>query len=155
MLDDRDLSECGDCLCLASRRAARSITRAFDRKLRASGLRATQFTILVMLARAGPLSIGHLADALGAERTTLTRNLALIEAKRWVQISAGRRRALAGCQHHAERARRGRGGAAGVARGAGCRRSRDRPDRRERAARDVAAIYELANSGAGGKTARR
>jgi DNA-binding MarR family transcriptional regulator len=89
MLDDRDLSECGDCLCLASRRAARSITRAFDRKLRASGLRATQFTILVMLAQAGPLSIGHLADALGAERTTLTRNLALIEAKRWVQIRPG------------------------------------------------------------------
>jgi DNA-binding MarR family transcriptional regulator len=89
MLDDRDLSECGDCLCLASRRAARSITRAFDRKLRASGLRATQFTILVMVARAGPLSIGHLADALGAERTTLTRNLALIEAKRWVQIRPG------------------------------------------------------------------
>ena len=89
MLDDRELSECSDCLCLASRRAARSITRAFDRKLRANGLRATQFTILVMLTRAGPLSIGHLADALGAERTTLTRNLALIEANGWVRIRVG------------------------------------------------------------------
>jgi DNA-binding MarR family transcriptional regulator len=86
---DIDLSDCNNCLCLASRRAARGITRAFDRKLRASGIRATQFTILVMLARAGPLSIGQLAKALGVERTTLTRNLAPIEAKHWAKSGGG------------------------------------------------------------------
>ena len=32
------------------------------------------------------MTIGELAEALGAERTTLTRNLALIEADAWVQI---------------------------------------------------------------------
>jgi DNA-binding MarR family transcriptional regulator len=89
MIEDRKPTECGDCLCLASRRAARSITRLFDRKMRASGLRATQFSILAMLTLTGPTSIGHLAEGLGMERTTLTRNLALIEAQRWVTIQPG------------------------------------------------------------------
>ena len=40
----------------------------------------TQFTVLVMLSLRGALTISELAKALGAERTTLTRNLALIEA---------------------------------------------------------------------------
>src|SRR5215469_10102342 len=81
-----DLDECVECLCLASRRAARRITRVYDRELRPHGLRATQFTILVMLSLRGATPIGELAEALGAERTTLTRNLALIEAEAWVKI---------------------------------------------------------------------
>jgi len=80
------LAECADCLCLASRRAARRITRTFDRELRPYGLRATQFTVLVMLSLRGDMTIGQLAEALGAERTTLTRNLALIEDAAWVKI---------------------------------------------------------------------
>ena len=75
-----NLIECADCLCLASRRAARRITRVYDRELRPYGLRVTQFTVLVMLSLRGALTISELAKALGAERTTLTRNLALIEA---------------------------------------------------------------------------
>jgi len=79
-------AECAECLCLASRRAARRITRTFDRELRPYGLRATQFTILAMLTLRGATSIGELAESLGAERTTLTRNLALIEEAGWVEI---------------------------------------------------------------------
>jgi DNA-binding MarR family transcriptional regulator len=46
----------------------------------------TQFTILVMLSLRGAVTIGELANALGVERTTLTRNLVLIEAEAWVEI---------------------------------------------------------------------
>jgi DNA-binding MarR family transcriptional regulator len=81
-----NLAECADCLYLASRRAARRITRTFDRELRPYGLRATQFTILVMLSLRGAVTIGEVAEALGAERTTVTRNLALIEDVSWVEI---------------------------------------------------------------------
>ncbi len=84
-----DLSECRDCLCLASRRAARSITRSFDHLLRPHGLRVTQFTMLVMLVLRGPLRIGDLAESLGIERTTLSRNLARIETLGWVRIRPG------------------------------------------------------------------
>jgi DNA-binding MarR family transcriptional regulator len=90
MSNDRDLIECGRCLCLASRRAARALTRAFDRQLRPHGIRATQFSILTMLLLRGPLTIGELAESLGVERTTLTRNLALIEDAGWVDIRPGK-----------------------------------------------------------------
>ena len=86
MTENPDLRASADCLCLASRRAARTITRAFDRHLRPHKIRATQFTLLAMLELRGPTPIGELAEALGMERTTLTRNLALLEAERWVDI---------------------------------------------------------------------
>jgi len=44
-----ELYETTQCLCLASRRAARAITRAFDKELRPHGLRATQFSLLAVL----------------------------------------------------------------------------------------------------------
>jgi DNA-binding MarR family transcriptional regulator len=81
-----DLRPCLDCLCLASRRASRTITRAFDRELRPHGIRATQFSILTMLMGYGPTTIGDLADVLGIERTTLTRNLSVVEERGWVKI---------------------------------------------------------------------
>jgi len=87
--DDRSLMECSACLCLASRRAARALTRAFDRELRPYGIRATQFTILTTLMLRGPTAISELAEFLGIERTTLTRNLALIEGEGWVDIQPG------------------------------------------------------------------
>jgi DNA-binding MarR family transcriptional regulator len=84
--NDRGLMECSTCLCLASRKAARALTRAFDRELRPHGIRSTQFTILTTLMLRGPTAISELADFLGIERTTLTRNLALLEGEGWVDI---------------------------------------------------------------------
>jgi DNA-binding MarR family transcriptional regulator len=89
MSTQTNLAECADCLCLASRRAARKITRTFDRELRPYRLRVTQFSVLVMLSLRGAMTIGELAEALGAERTTLTRNLALIQGASWVKIQPG------------------------------------------------------------------
>jgi DNA-binding MarR family transcriptional regulator len=84
-----DISECANCLCLASRQAARAITRTYDRRLRPHGIRVTQFTILAMLMLRGPTALGELAKGLGLERTTLTRNLALLDAKGWVVVRPG------------------------------------------------------------------
>ncbi len=89
MSSDRDLSQCSECLCLASRRAARAITRAFDRQLRPHGIRVTQFSALAMLELKGPQSMSGLAEALGTDRTTLTRNLALLEQQSLVRIRQG------------------------------------------------------------------
>ncbi|HWU76299.1 MAG TPA: MarR family winged helix-turn-helix transcriptional regulator [Rhodanobacter sp.] len=74
------------CLCLAARRAARTITREFDQALRPHGLRATQFTLLSALHLAGSKAIGELAEMLSADRTTLTRNLAVAEQHGWVTL---------------------------------------------------------------------
>jgi DNA-binding MarR family transcriptional regulator len=88
MADDAEIfRECRDCLCFAVRRAARAVTQHYERHLRPSGLRATQFTVLVWLAQTGPMPINRLASEMGLERTTLSRNLRPLLAKRWIAVS--------------------------------------------------------------------
>jgi len=73
MTTERDVVE--SCVCHKVRMAARAVTRAYDAALRPVGLRATQFAVLVAVATEGALSITALAQALGMDRSTLTRNL--------------------------------------------------------------------------------
>jgi len=79
-----------DCLCFNLRRAARRITQAYDHALAPAGLKATQFSLLVVLAKLGEgVGITDLAEHLGMDRTTLTRNLAVVERKGLVQVLPG------------------------------------------------------------------
>ncbi|HEX5353900.1 MAG TPA: MarR family winged helix-turn-helix transcriptional regulator [Rhodanobacteraceae bacterium] len=95
MIDDAAVSETTRCLCLAARRASRTITREFDRALRPHGMRATQFTLLAALYLGDPGTIGALAEMLSADRTTLTRNLAVAEQQGWVTTRADHKDARA------------------------------------------------------------
>lgn len=62
------------CTCFHLRRATRRVTQIYDRELAAVDLSLNQYSIL---RRAGesPRTLGSLADELGMDRTTLTRNL--------------------------------------------------------------------------------
>lgn len=80
-----DISPCMSCLCLATRKASRAVTSVYDRALAPHGVRITQFTILATLKLRGATPLGELAKFLGLDRTTLTRNLDLLEAKDWVR----------------------------------------------------------------------
>src|SRR5712671_2004599 len=84
-----DYMACADCFCLASRQAARKITRLYDGYMQKAGIRATQFTILSQLMLRGEMPISKLAGFLGMERTTLTRNLTIPEQRKWISIKAG------------------------------------------------------------------
>jgi len=86
----KDHEEPGYCTCLNLRKAARAVTQYFDDVLRPSGLRATQFSLLVMAKRLGPISIKELAEKLIVDRTTLTRNLRILEEKRLVTVNPGK-----------------------------------------------------------------
>jgi hypothetical protein len=70
-----EFDECRACVCFAVRKAARAVTQHYDRALRPYGLRAPQFNLLAMLAQTGPLPMVKLAEWLGLDRTSLTRNL--------------------------------------------------------------------------------
>jgi DNA-binding MarR family transcriptional regulator len=87
--DATDYMAAAGCFCLASRQAARKITRLYDGVMQKSGMRSTQFTILSQLMLRGELSIGKLAGLLGMERTTLTRNLTPLEQRKWISIKTG------------------------------------------------------------------
>ncbi len=51
----------------------------YDQQLQPSGLRTTQFSLLVTLKRLSPVPISRLADHMGMDRTTLTRNIRRLE----------------------------------------------------------------------------
>ncbi|MGA2493506.1 MAG: MarR family winged helix-turn-helix transcriptional regulator [Roseiarcus sp.] len=85
MTDVAAFADCRNCLCQASRSAARGVTSVFDRHLRPHGLRITQFTILANLILRGATPVTALAEALGADRTTLTRNLTLLMHNGWIE----------------------------------------------------------------------
>lgn len=77
------------CACTSMRRATRAVTRLYDRELRESGLRVTQFTLLQALDIAGEITQGELGSLLSLDSTTLTRSLQpLIEAG-WVKDERG------------------------------------------------------------------
>ena len=83
-----------ECAALRTRMAARSVTRIYDEAMRPVGLKITQFTLLVAIKMGAPESISQLADHLAMERTTLTRNLQLLEREGLVEVGPeGYRRA--------------------------------------------------------------
>ena len=77
------------CANLNIRRASRQIGQFFDEQMRESQVRPTQFSLLAMINSLGPASVTEIADALGMERTTLTRNLKLLERDRLVEQTRG------------------------------------------------------------------
>lgn len=82
-LSPEDLEACAQvrasCACAALRRAARHMTQRYEAAIAPSGIKATQLPILVAIGAHGPLPLTPLAEILGLERTTLTRNLKVLE----------------------------------------------------------------------------
>jgi DNA-binding MarR family transcriptional regulator len=77
------------CTCLNLRKAARAVTQLYDEYLRPSGLRSTQFSLLMLIRGMGPIRITELAEAAVMDRTTLKRNLELLEREGLVRIEPG------------------------------------------------------------------
>lgn len=77
------------CACANLRRAARSITRLYNRELRSEKIEATQFTLLMALDRTGDVSQGKLGRLVGLDSTTLTRMLKPLNKQGWIQEREG------------------------------------------------------------------
>jgi len=73
------------CLLTRTRRLSRLITNIYDEALRPFGVNAPQFSLLVLIAKFGPASRAEIGRANYQDRSTLTRNLALLLAEGWVQ----------------------------------------------------------------------
>jgi DNA-binding MarR family transcriptional regulator len=79
-------------MCASFRRASRALTQLYDEALRPLALRATQFTILQVLSRAGEVSQGELGQMLAMDSTTLTRTLRIMGREGWIAERRGRDR---------------------------------------------------------------
>ena len=83
------------CVCASLRMATRVVARHYDRALAPAGISTNAYSILVRLGRLGPLPLGALASALAMDRSTLSRELAPLEAAGFVETAtdpADRRR---------------------------------------------------------------
>jgi DNA-binding MarR family transcriptional regulator len=89
-----DFTACRQCVCTAARRRARELTRDFEKAMRGAGLRGAQFNLLATLVQTGPLPTSRLAEFLGLERTTLTRNLRPLVRDGLVRIEEGEDRRI-------------------------------------------------------------
>ncbi len=67
------------CACEALRRTSRSVTSYFQQALVGTSVRPAQLPILVAVRITGRVPVTALAEGLGLDRTTLTRNLAVLE----------------------------------------------------------------------------
>ncbi len=82
-LDFKDAARviASECTCMRVRKASRTFSRIYDENLRPTGLQISQLTVLVATATFGDAgaSMGKMADILGMDRTTLTRNVRPLE----------------------------------------------------------------------------
>ena len=77
------------CAVRATRATSRALTRRYDEALRPSGLRATQFPLLVAIALSGSATVSELAETMAMDRTTLTRELRPLEDRGLVTSRPG------------------------------------------------------------------
>jgi len=91
-----EIGRCRDigrtCACFKVRKAARAVTKLYEEVLRPIGLRATQFSLLMAARVIGPVTVVKLAQIIVMDRTTLTRNLQILEKRRLIEIKPGKDR---------------------------------------------------------------
>lgn len=78
-----------DCACFNTRKVARLLGQVYDRALEPSGLKNTQFAALAVADAHEGVSITELSHEMEIERTTLTRNLQVLERDGLVRVGAG------------------------------------------------------------------
>ena len=77
------------CLCTNLRRASRGISRHYDGALDGFGINVAQFSLMSNLKRLDHPSISSLAEAMGLDRSTLGRNLRVLQSAGLVTLSEG------------------------------------------------------------------
>ena len=77
------------CACTRVRRAARALTDAYDGALKPLGLKVTQFSLLRTVARMESPSLTALAQEMALDRSTLGRNVGILQRQGLVKLSGG------------------------------------------------------------------
>ena len=73
------------CLATRARRLERTVTRLYDAALRDHGVSAAQLGVLVAVALTGDVQPKTLCTVLDLEKSTLSRNIALMVGRGWIE----------------------------------------------------------------------
>ncbi|RYH64983.1 MAG: MarR family transcriptional regulator [Alcaligenaceae bacterium] len=82
-------NDLSDCLILNTMVTARTLLRHYDTKLHAFGITAAQFALLCAIRSYPKEPVATLANRVSLDRTSLVRNLNVLERKRLVQRAPG------------------------------------------------------------------
>ena len=80
------------CYCTNLRRGALWSTEYYDKMLAPSGLSVPQYYLLINLSRMEKANLSQWAQRVGLDRTTMVRNVKLLEGKGLVEQTEGRGR---------------------------------------------------------------
>ena len=67
------------CICVAVRKASRRLTARYDEALAPAGINLAQFSLLRNIRRHGPVSLTRLSELTELDRSTLGRNVRVLE----------------------------------------------------------------------------
>jgi DNA-binding MarR family transcriptional regulator len=81
------------CACFNLRKASRAVSKLFDDTLQPIGLRSTQFVTLLAIFLNEPIGLSALSREMVADRSTLTRNLNVLEREGVIRSKPSRGRA--------------------------------------------------------------
>jgi len=77
------------CVCYNFRKVTRSISQLYDDVLKPTGIRGTQYAILFVTASRQPINFNDIAKITSSDKTTIARNLKVLEGKGLVYFEPG------------------------------------------------------------------
>lgn len=77
------------CYCTNLRRSTNIISAFYDSTLKDSGLTVAQYYLLIHLSRLEAANITHWSRAVGLDRSTMVRNIKLLQVHGYVQTTEG------------------------------------------------------------------
>ena len=78
------------CVSYNLRKASRIVSKLYAREMRPAPVRGPQFSLMMMISRRQNPTISELARDIGADRTTMTRNLEQLQKRRFIEITQGK-----------------------------------------------------------------
>lgn len=75
------------CVGFNLRRAAQAVTQYYDQHLQPSGLRISQYSLLIAISLNEEISISELGDKICKDQTTITRNIEILKKQGYITIT--------------------------------------------------------------------
>jgi len=73
------------CSCSTLRQLTRKMTNIYDHHLAADGLTISQYSLLARIGKYGPIGVIPLANAMGMDRSTMSRTLKPLIGAGWIE----------------------------------------------------------------------
>ncbi len=78
-----------ECYCTNLRRCANIISDFYDGELKETGITISQYYLLINLKRLENANITHWAEYVGLDRSTMVRNIKLLESRGFIERTEG------------------------------------------------------------------